>query len=32
MKRQTMGREEIFSNHISDKMLLSKIYEEHIQQ
>ena len=31
MKRQPMGWEKIFSNHISAKRLISKIYKELIQ-
>ena len=31
MKRQPTEREKIFVNHISDKMLVSKIYKELLQ-
>ena len=31
MERQATNREKIFSNHISDKGLILKKYEEHIQ-
>ena len=31
MKKQLMEQEKIFSNHVSDKGIILKIYKEHIQ-